>query len=137
MSEENKQLVRRWFEQVWNQGRVDAIDEMFAADGLAYGLAEDPNEGMGPSGFRDLHTTFRGAFPDMTIKVDDVIAEGDKVAVRCSVRGRHRGDHLGIAATDTPVDFTGLLIVRICDGKIVEAWNNFDFMRMNKQIGVF
>ena len=137
MSEENKQLVRRWFEEVWNQGRADAIDEMFAADGLAYGLAEDPNEALGPSSFRGLHTTFRGAFPDMIITVDDVIAEGDKVAARCSVRGRHQGDHLGIAPTDTPVDFTGIAIVRIRDGKIVEAWNNFDFMRMNKQLGVF
>jgi len=137
MSEENKQLVRRWFEEVWNQGRVDAIDEMFAADGLAYGLTENPSEALGPSSFRDLHTTLRGAFPDMIITVDDMIAEGDKVAARCSVRGRHQGDHLGIAATDTPVDFTGIAIVRISDGKIVEAWNNFDFMRMNKQIGVF
>ena len=137
MSQENKQLVRRWFEEVWNQGRVDAIDEMFAADGLAYGLTENPSEALGPSSFRDLHTTLRGAFPDMIITVDDMIAEGDKVAARCSVRGRHQGDHLGIAATDTPVDFTGIAIVRISDGKIVEAWNNFDFMRMNKQIGVF
>jgi steroid delta-isomerase-like uncharacterized protein len=137
MSEENKQLMRRWFEQVWNEGRADAIDEMFAADGLAYGLTENPNEALGPSSFRDLHNTFRGAFPDMMIVVEDVIAEGDKVAARCSVRGRHQGDHLGIAATDTPVDFTGIAIVRIRDGKIVEAWNNFDFMRMNKQLGVF
>jgi predicted ester cyclase len=73
----------------------------------------------------------------MIITVDDVIAEGDKVAARCSVRGRHQGDHLGIAATHTPVDFTGIAIVRIRDGKIVEAWNNFDFMRMNRQLGVF
>jgi steroid delta-isomerase-like uncharacterized protein len=137
MSEENKQLMRRWFEEVWNRGRAGAIDEMFAADGLVYGLMEDPNEAMNPSAFRDLHTKFRGAFPDMIITVEDVIAEGDKVAARCSVRGQHKGGHLGIAATDTPVDFTGIAIVRIHDGKIVEAWNNFDFMRMNKQLGVF
>ena len=137
MSEENKQLMQRWFDQVWNDGRTDAIDEMFAADGLAYGLMDNPTEGIGPSGFRDLHTMFRGAFPDMTITVEDMIAEGDKVAARCSVRGKHEGDHLGFAATKTPVDFTGMAIVRIRNGKIVEAWNNFDFMRMNKQLGVF
>ncbi|HSE32963.1 MAG TPA: ester cyclase [Pyrinomonadaceae bacterium] len=137
MSEENKRLVQRWFDQVWNQGRVDAINEMFAADGLAYGLTDNPAEPIGPSGFRDLHTTFRGAFPDMTITVEEMIAEGDKVAARCSVRGKHQGDHLGFAATKAPVDFTGMTIVRIRDGKIVEAWNNFDFMRMNRQLGVF
>lgn len=137
MSEENKQLMRRWFEEVWNKGRADAIDEMFAADGRAYGLGDNPEVSVGPSGFRELHNTFRGAFPNMTITVEDVIAEGDKVAARCSVRGQHQGDHLGFAATDTPVDFTGIAIVRISDGKIVEAWNNFDFMRMNRQLGVF
>jgi len=64
-----------------------------------------------------------------------MIAEGDLVAARCSVRGKHTGDHLGFAASDSPVEFTGITIVRIKDGKIVEAWNNFDFMKMYKQIG--
>ena len=68
--------------------------------------------------------------------VEDMVAEGDKVAARCSVRTKHSGDNLGIAASGAPVDFTGMAIVRIKDGKIVEAWNNFDFMRMNRQIGI-
>jgi steroid delta-isomerase-like uncharacterized protein len=138
MSEENKALVLRWFDQVWNEGRADAIEEMFAADGLAHGLSGDP-EGpvVGPPAFREFHATFRGAFPDMIVVVEDMVAEGNKVAARCSVRGKHTGDHLGVAATDTDVDFTGITIVRIEGGKIVEAWNNFDFMRMNQQLGVF
>ena len=64
-----------------------------------------------------------------------MIAEGDLVAARCSVRGKHTGDHLGIAASNALVQFTGMSLVRIKDGKIVEGWNNFDFMKMNKQIG--
>ena len=64
----------------------------------------------------------------MMIVVEDMVAEGDKVAARCSVRAKHEGDFLGIAATQSPVDFTGIAIVRIENGKIVEAWNNFDFM---------
>ena len=137
MSEENKALLLRWFDEVWNKGRAEAIEEMFAADGLAHGLSGDPEAPVvGPPAFKQFHATFRGAFPNMIVSVDDMVAEGDKVAARCSVRGKHTGDHLGIAATDTPVDFTGITIVRIEDGKIVEAWNNFDFMRMNKQIGV-
>jgi hypothetical protein len=63
-------------------------------------------------------------------------AEGDMVATRCSVRGKHAGDSLGFAATQAPVDFTGVVITRIKDGKIVEAWNHFDFMRMYEQLGV-
>ena len=135
--EENKALLRRWFDEVWNKGRAEAIDEMFAADGVAHGLADSPEAPLqGPTGFRPFYEVFRGAFPDVDVVVEDMIAEGDKVAARCSVRAKHSGDHLGIAASNAPVDFTGISIVRISDGKIVEAWNNFDFMRMNRQIGI-
>ena len=135
MSEANKAVVRRWFEEVWNNGRAEAIDEMFASHGSAHGLSDD-DAVIGPQEFKKFHATFRGAFPDIVVVVEDLIAEGDKVAARCSVRGKHTGDHLGIAATHMPIGFTGMTIVRIEDGKIVEAWNNFDFMSMNRQLGV-
>ena len=133
--EKNKALVQRWFDEVWNKGREEAINEMFAEDGIAHGLSEDVDHPItGPAQFLPFHQTLRGAFPDIQVVVEDMIAEGDKVAARCSVGGKHSGDNLGIAASHTPVDFTGITIVRIRDGKIVEAWNNFDFMRMNKQV---
>ena len=132
----NKALVRRWFDEVWTRGRAEAIDEMFAADGIAHGLSDEAGNPLrGPADFKPFHEIFRGAFPDIEVVVEDVIAEGDKVAARCSVRARHSGDHLGVAASNAPVDFTGMTIARVRDGKIIEAWNNFDFMRMNKQIG--
>ena len=136
MSEINKKLVRRWFEQVWNKGRADAIDEMFSDDGIAHGLSDDPEKPLrGPANFRTFHARFREAFPNITVTVEDAIAEDDKVAARCLVRGRHAGDSLGFAATQSPVEFTGILILRVENGKIVEAWNNFDFMRMYQQLG--
>ena len=64
------------------------------------------------------------------------VAEGDKVVARCAVRGRHTGDHLGMAASNAGVDFGGVVIARIENGKIAEAWNYFDFLKMNRQIGV-
>jgi steroid delta-isomerase-like uncharacterized protein len=136
MSEANKKLVLRWFEEVWNKGRSEAIDEMFSAEGIAHGLSEDEaNPLRGPQNFRTFHATFREAFPDMIIIVEDTIAEGDKVVARCRVRGKHQGNSLGIAATNSPVEFTGIAIVRVENGKIVEAWNNFDFMKMYRQLG--
>lgn len=136
MSEENKALLRRWFEEVWNSGRSDAIDEMLAADGIAHGLSNDDDKPMrGPADFKPFHEVFRGAFPNIEVVVEDIISEGDLVAARCSVRGKHTGDHLGVAASNAAVQFTGISIVRIRDGKIVEAWNNFDFLKMNQQIG--
>ena len=137
MSQENKQLVYRWFEEVWNKGRVDAIDEMFDENGIAHGLSDDPaNPIKGPTQFRPFHTVFREAFPNMEIVIEDMVAEGDKVAARCSVRAKHEGEFLGKAATQSPVEFTGIAIVRIANGKIVEAWNNFDFQTLHKQVGL-
>jgi len=136
MSAENKKLIQRWFEDVWNRGRSEAIDELFAADGIAHGLSDDGEDPMrGPADFKLFHSKFKEAFPDMVVTVDDMIAEGDKVAARCSVKGKHAGDSLGFAATQAPVDFAGITIVRIKNGQIVEAWNHFDFMKMYRQLG--
>jgi steroid delta-isomerase-like uncharacterized protein len=136
MSEENKALIRRWMEEVWNKGRVEAIDEMFAEEGVAHGLSDVSGQELrGPAGFKPFFQSFRDAFPDMQIIVEDTVAEDDKVAARCTVRGRHQGDTLGFAATGQPAEFTGMCIVRVKDGKIVEAWNNFDFMAMFQQLG--
>ena len=95
MSEENKALIRRWFEEVWNKGREEAIDDMFATDGIAHGLAEEPEKPMrGPRDYKPFYQKFRAAFPEIEVVVEDTIAEGDKVAARCTVRGKHESDSL-------------------------------------------
>jgi steroid delta-isomerase-like uncharacterized protein len=137
MSETNKALMRRWFEEVWNQGRTDAIDELLADDVVIHGLVDPAGYPVrGAQAFRDFHQQFRGAFPNMNITIEDVIAEGDRVVARCDVRGQHSGDHLGFKATNAPVQFSGIAIARIENGRIAEAWNQFDFMEMNKQLGL-
>jgi len=134
--EANKALVHRWFEEVWNKGRSDAVAEMLSEDAVIHGLSEDAAKPLrGPSDFLPFYAQFREAFPDIEVVVEDTIAEGDKVAVRCSVRGKHLGDSLGFKATNATAEFDGIAIVRVQDGKFVEAWNNFDFMKMYKQLG--
>ena len=135
--EANKGLMRRWFEEVWNQGRVEAIHEMMSEDCINHGLSEDPGQPLrGASGFLPFHTQFREAFPNIEVVVEDVIAEGDKVVARCSVRGKHEGDSLGMKATHAMVDFDGIAIARVKAGMFVESWNSFDFARMYKQLAV-
>jgi len=134
--EANKALMRRWFEEVWNKGRTEAVAEMLSDDAVIHGLSEDAAKPLrGPSDFLPFHAQFREAFPNIEVVVEDAIAEGDKVAVRCSVRGKHVGDSLGFKATNATAEFDGIAIVRVKDGKFVEAWNNFDFMKMYKQLG--
>lgn len=134
---ENKQLIQRWFEEVWNKGRASAIDEMIGEDCFIHGLSDAQGKVVrGPAEYREFYTQFRGAFPDIIVSVEDTVAEDDKVVARCSVRGKHAGEGLGIAATQSPIEFTGITIVRVKDGRIVEAWNNFDFMTMYRQLGM-
>ncbi|HEY0376079.1 MAG TPA: ester cyclase [Pyrinomonadaceae bacterium] len=134
---ESRDVMHRWFEEVWNKGREEAIDEMFAAEGVAHGFVDENGEELsGPAGFKPFFRRFREAFPDIQVSVEDCISEGDRAAARCRVRATHAGGGLGIAATNNSVDFTGLCIIHVRDGQIVEAWNNFDFTSLNQQIGL-
>jgi steroid delta-isomerase-like uncharacterized protein len=132
----DKTLAHRWFEEVWNKRRAEAIDEMFADEGIAHGLTDaSGNELRGPANFKAFFNSFSNAFHDLQITVEDTIAEGDKLVARCTVKGTHTGEGIGLAATNLPVAFTGMCILRIKDGKIIEAWNNFDFTTMFQQLG--
>lgn len=128
MSVENKAVVRRWFEEVWNKGRAAAIDDMLAANGVIHGLGQSLH---GPSEFKTFHAAYRTAFPDIKIHIDDIVAEGDTVAIRWSAVATHGGTLLGAAATNKVVKFTEMGFARVQNGKIVEGWNNYD------ELGIF
>ena len=137
MSQENKALMQRWFDEVWNNGSAEAIGSMLTDNVAIHGLTDTSGAPVtGAAAFSEFHSQFRSAFPDIIITVEDLISEGDKVVARCLVRAKHTGDSLGFAATHSDVEFTGIAIVRVRDGKIAEAWNNFDFLRMNRQLGI-
>jgi steroid delta-isomerase-like uncharacterized protein len=129
-------IVRQWFDELWNQGREETIDKLLAADAIVHGLPEPEGKPMkGPAGFKPLFRQFKGAFPDMKIVIDKIVREGDSVACHCAVTGTHTGPGLG-AASNQPVQFTGITIVRVKDGKLVEGWNAFDFLGCFQQIGL-
>jgi steroid delta-isomerase-like uncharacterized protein len=136
MANERETIVHEWFERVWNQGQAEAIDELLAADARIHGLrGADGSDVGGPAEFRQMHTAFREAFPDMRIEVDECLVDGDRIAFRCRVRGTHGGRSLGVEATGNTVEFMGMGFVRVRGGQIAEAWNAFDFQAMNEQIG--
>lgn len=128
-------FLHRWMEEVWNQQREDVIDELFAEDGIANGLTdEDGNPLKGPAGFKVLYRNFVGAIPDMHVEIEDTVTEGDKISGRIRITGTHAGEGLGVAPTNRPVEFTGQVVVHLKDGKIIEAWNEIDFMSLYKQV---
>lgn len=132
MSQGNVALIRRWFEEVWNKGRMGAIDEMASPDAIAHGHA--PYD-IGLDQFRGFYTSVRSAFPDLRIGVDFTLAEGDKVAARWTAAGTHKGSFLGYAATGRPIKISGVSIMRIDGGKIIEAWDTWDQLGLMVQIG--
>lgn len=131
----NKALISRWFEEVWNQGRADLIDEMRAPETVATGLAGGNQESRGSEPFKAFYANLRRALPDLRLTVEDILGEEDKVAVRISLRGTHMGDTLGVPPTGNAVEFSGIVLARIEDGRIAQAWNSLDLLALLKQIG--
>jgi steroid delta-isomerase-like uncharacterized protein len=137
MSTENEALTRRWFEEVWNQGKAEAIDEMFAPEVVAHGLGDNGGDLHGVEPFKRFQAIFKGAFPDLRIDIEDILSQDDRVAVRYACSGTHSGDHLGIPATGKTVRFTGMTFARWKDGRIVEGWNNVDLAKAFLELGIW
>jgi steroid delta-isomerase-like uncharacterized protein len=135
MNSDPKALLRRWFEEVWNQGREATIDELFSDHAIAFGLGEADTDVRGPAQFKIFFRNIRGAFPDLHITIVDAIAEGDKVAVRFVLEGTHTGPGLPVPPTGRKVRVTGMTVVEVVDGMIIKGWNNWDQLGMLQQLG--
>lgn len=125
-------VMRAWFEELWNQGRADTIDRLFALEGRAHGLGAPI---VGREQFHTFYQGFRQAFPDIHVDVVRSVTEGDMVSVHCHVTGTHIGPGFG-PASDRPVDFWGHCMARVQNGQLVEGWNTFDFLTCYQQIGL-
>ena len=123
-AEENKALVRCYFEEVLSKGNVDAVDEFMAPNYVDHSIPSGLPPGT--EGLKQATTTYRTAFPDLKATLDDIFAEGDRVAYRWSVSGTHLGEWLGIPPTGNHVTATGITHFRIAGGKVVEAWTSTD-----------
>jgi steroid delta-isomerase-like uncharacterized protein len=129
-----KKLSRRLFDEVWNTGDLDTVDELMAPDYVAHtaGFGETI-EGSGA--FKDFVARMREAFPDWRSTVEHQIAEGDYVAIRWISRGTHDGPFMGMEPTGRRVEMTGTTIFRLQDGKLAEGWAHPDLLGLLQQIG--
>ncbi len=134
MSEENKEKVRRFVEEVFNEGNLGVADELFASDYVLHDPTT-PEEVRGPEGIKQFVQMYRSAFPDGHITVEDQIAEGDKVVTRFRGRGTHQGELMGIPPSGNQVEVPGITISRMSGGKIAEDWTNYDTLGLMQQIG--
>ena len=130
--EENKAIIRRSFEEV-DKGNWVTVNEMTAHD-YVYHQPGRPKPLTGEE-FEQFMRSVRAAFPDGRLTIEDMIAEGDKVVTRYTLRGTHKGDFMGIPATGKKVVVTGIVISRIAKGKIAEDWEEFDALGFMQQLG--
>jgi steroid delta-isomerase-like uncharacterized protein len=134
-AQENKELARRWFEEVWNKGNMDFVDEVVASNLVVHDPSTPEGMSSGVESAKQFVEVYRDAFPDIQLTVEDLLAEGDKVVTRWTARGTHQGELMGIPPSGNPVEATGITIDRIEGGKVVETWANYDALGMMQQIG--
>lgn len=131
MTESERELGHRWFEEVWNKRRREAIAEMFAADGV---LHDGEVTTRGPVAFYDFFDRMMATFSDLHLQMEDSFGDGNKLCVRWSCTAKHTGHGLGVEPTHKQLHVTGISILRIAGGQIVEAWQNWDMLGLIQQI---
>ncbi|MEY7851296.1 ester cyclase [Natrarchaeobius sp. A-rgal3] len=135
MTTDSKALVRRDPEEVWTEGDLEVIDEIFAEEFVLH----DPSAGGEPRGreeYRGYVETYREAFPDVEYEVEDAIGDGEYVTIRYTAHGTHDGEFLGLEPTGDRVSVSGMELYRVEDGAIVEMWTNYDALGLFQELGV-
>ena len=131
--EENVRLARRVPEEVATERRTELIDDLYAEDAVEHGPTGDEE---GREAIREGLEAFFDAFPDLTATVEDVVAEGDTVAMRVTLRGTHDGEFMGIEPTGASVEVPNAVFTRVEDGRIAERWVQPDMLGLMRQLGV-
>lgn len=134
MTDANKALARRWFEEVWTAGNTEALTEMLAPAAETHGFPEPAAALHGASAFGDTLREFQRSFSEIDVHVDEVIAEGDTVAVRWTARMKHTGDGLGIRPTGQKVTLPGASFLWMKNGRITEGWESMDLTRVRREL---
>jgi steroid delta-isomerase-like uncharacterized protein len=132
---DNIALMKRWFEEVWNHGRMETVRELLDENATGFGQAGHETEVHGPAEFIPFVQRIRGAFPDIRTTVEDAFGDDQRVAVRWSANMTHTGGDLGIPPTNRKAHVTGMTMVRIANGKIISGWDNWDQLALMRQIG--
>jgi predicted ester cyclase len=133
-TEQNKATSRRFFEEVWNKGKLDVLDEI--TDPNFVGHEPVGGDIRGREALKQFIRMYRTAFPDLRFTIEDQVAEGDNLVTRWSTSGTHNGGLMGIAPTGKQTRSTGISVERFSAGKTVEDWTNWDALGLMQQLGV-
>lgn len=132
-SQQNRTVAERFIEDVWRQGKIDVIDELFSADYVDHSFGSHP---AGRDDLKQFVAMFRQAFHDLEYELHQMLAEGDDVASRDTVHATHNGEFMGIPATGKRVSVSAMHFLRFANGKIVAHWGITDVAGLMQQLGV-
>jgi predicted ester cyclase len=135
MSDDLAARYRRFYEEAWERGRLEMVDE-FIAPGILDHHPGEETPTVGRDHVRQGILAVRAGFPDLRFTFEDVIVAGDKLVGRSTWRGTHRGPFLGAAPTGRRIAFSGIEIVRFEDGKVIEHWGMYDYLGAMRQLGL-
>lgn len=130
-----KELTRKFIDEVWNQGKLDLVEQLVSPDCVTHDPAAPGHVIKGLDGIKDLVSMYRNAFPDTEFEISDLILEGNKVAARITASGTHKGALMGIPPTGKRVSVAGISITHFRDGKQIESWVSYDQLGMLQQLG--
>ena len=133
-AEKDNKAIMRQFWDVWEQGNIDLLDDLLAPEYINHTLAT-PDLPSGPEGVKEVVSMFRSGIPDLRVAIEDMIAEGDRVATRYALEGTHRGDLFGVAPTGRALSIKSMTVERLSGGKIIEHWRVTDELDMMRQLG--
>jgi steroid delta-isomerase-like uncharacterized protein len=135
MSSINKAVIRRLYDEVWNERKVEVIKEIISPSHALHGPIVSGSS-IGPEAYQRNVLVFLAGYPDLHWTIEDTIAENDKVVACWTISGTHRGEYMGIPATNKKVSVDGITIHHIADGKIMDSYSNWDVLGMMQQLGV-
>jgi steroid delta-isomerase-like uncharacterized protein len=134
MSTENKAIVRRLYEEVWNERKLDVVDELISPSHALHD-ANVSGSRTGPEAYKQQFDRFTRAFPDLHFAIEDIVCERDKVVVSWMISGTHKGEYEGIPATDKKIAVQGITINHIGNGKILDTYVSWDALGLMRQLG--
>jgi len=132
--EKNKILMQRYFEEAWNQGKLDVLDDIIDENYVNHSPGS-PDPKPGPNGLKPIILAVRKGFPDLHFEIKNMVVSDDQVAIHCVMHGTHTGDLFGMAPTGKKVTVNQIQIERIKNGKIIEHWRQSDDLGMMQQLG--
>lgn len=136
MAHDAAALMRRWFQEVWNEAREETIDELFPRNSVMWGVGRPDASSRGPEEFRAFHQAMRKTFSEMHIEIEDVAQENDTAYARFKVSAKHSGEGFGMSPTGKTITLVGMCCLKAANGVIVEGWNVWDQVGLARELGL-